>query len=313
MRQIATLPDDAAHKFADYLLTLRIETKLERQDDGTAVWVCDEDRVPQARQELEAFQQGPTDARYGQATAVANEMRSQEERVERAYRRRQKRADEQVAAVIGGGTRLLTLGILALAILVAVLTRMGKRDIVLTQELFISAPRQVAANGQQEPPAGTLDEVLSGQVWRLVTPILLHFSYLHLIFNLLMFLSLGGQVEARRGSLRFLLLLLVLAVASNLTQYYLGHPSIVNGGLVLYCSPYFGGLSGVVYGLFGYSWIKSRREPDLGIQVSTQTVVILLVWFLACFFMDNIANGAHAGGLAAGLLLGAIPTRWRRG
>ena len=64
MRQIAILPDDAARKFADYLLTLKIDTRLESEPAGVAVWVLDEDRVPQARQELQEFTHNPSDARY---------------------------------------------------------------------------------------------------------------------------------------------------------------------------------------------------------------------------------------------------------
>jgi GlpG protein len=313
MRQIGTLPDEAARRLADYLLTLKIETRLQPEEGGTGLWVCDEDRVPQARQELEAFQRNPSDPRYGEASAAADQLRRQEERTERDYRRRQQRASEQMARAVAGGTRLLTVGLLVLAVLVTTVTKFGKRDIVLTQELLITNPRSLADYlpllELNWPP---LPEVASGQVWRLVTPIFLHFDLLHLVFNLLMFLSLGGQVESARGSGRFLLLVLVLAVVSNLTQFYLGHPALEGGRLVLHHNPYGGGLSGVIYGLFGYVWVKGRLEPHLGMGVSPQTVVILMIWFIACFFMKDIGNGAHAGGLAAGLLIAALTARRRR-
>src|SRR3954454_19541368 len=88
MRQIVTLPDEDAQKFADYLLTLTIETQLHHDKDGQAVWVCDEDRVPQARQELEAFLRNPADSRYGKASSVAREIREEEEHTEEEYRER---------------------------------------------------------------------------------------------------------------------------------------------------------------------------------------------------------------------------------
>lgn len=43
------------------------------------------------------------------------------------------------------------------------------------------------------------DGVLSGQVWRLVTPIFMHFSIMHLVFNGWAFLDFGGQIERQKG------------------------------------------------------------------------------------------------------------------
>ncbi len=157
-----------------------------------------------------------------------------------------------------------------------------------------------------------LSEIRSGQIWRLVTPIFIHFGPLHLVFNMMTLLLLGGQVESRRGSIRMGLLVLILAVASNLAEYYLGHPSIANGWILFQSSPQFGGMSGVLFGLFGYAWMKSRFEPRLGLNLPRETVYLMLVWFFLCLLgvIPGIANGAHAGGLLLGLLIGYAPTFW---
>jgi GlpG protein len=299
MRQIATLPDEAARKLADYLLTLDIETRLQPEDQGTGVWVCDEDHLGQARAELEAFQRNPADTRYRQASAEADLLRWQQELTEQEYREQQEHADEQVARTGTPGPRPVTLALVAATVLVAVTTQLGTGEIVMTQELRISTQRDWPHLGQ----------VAGGEVWRLVTPIFLHFSPMHLIFNLLMFVALAGQIESLRGSARLLALTVVLAIVSNLTQYYFGHMTFEGFRPILHGSSNFGGLSGVVYGLFGYIWVKSRLEPWLGLSVTTQTVVILLGWFFLCLFMDDVANGAHAGGLVAGLVLGLISVR----
>ena len=62
------------------------------------------------------------------------------------------------------------------------------------------------------------ERVLEEEVWRLVTPALLHFGMLHLVMNLYWLWQFGGQIEDRRGLGFFAALLLVLAVASNLGQ-----------------------------------------------------------------------------------------------
>jgi GlpG protein len=198
---------------------------------------------------------------------------------------------------------------MVLAGMVSLVTKWGNPEIVLTQELLISTK-----------PADwpRLSQVASGEVWRLVTPMFLHFDWMHLVFNLIWALYLGGQIESLRGSGRLLLLVVVLSITSNLAQYYLGPPSFQGGHIVLRPSVYFGGLSGVVYGLFGYIWVKSRLEPHLGLYVSVQTVVFMLGWFFMCLFGVtsvlfgiSVANAAHSGGLVAGMVLAALFARRR--
>ena len=76
---------------------------------------------------------------------------------------------------------------------------------------------------------------------------------------------------------------------------------------------YFLGISGVVYGLFGYAWIKSNLEPNLGIHVSPVTTAIMMISFflgVGGFFNSmgiNVANTAHGAGLVAGVLIAYIP------
>ena len=52
-------------------------------------------------------------------------------------------------------------------------------------------------------------EILAGQLWRLITPILLHGSILHVGLNLYALWILGRQLEGIYGHWRFLILFLV--------------------------------------------------------------------------------------------------------
>ena len=61
--------------------------------------------------------------------------------------------------------------------------------------------------------------------------------------------------------------MLVIALISNLAQYYLD-VGVRGGGLVVQSNPLFGGMSGVLYGLFGYLWMKARYEPALGVELN---------------------------------------------
>ena len=130
----------------------------------------------------------------------------------------------------------------------------------------------------------------------------------------MMLLSLGGQVEASRGTVRFLALVLVLAVVSNLCEYYLEWDIRNNPPLSWKASPLFGGMSGVIYGLFGYAWMKQRFAPGLGLRLRRETVIIMLGWFVLCLtgLAGSIANVAHASGLILGVVIGVIPRLWKR-
>jgi GlpG protein len=113
---------------------------------------------------------------------------------------------------------------------------------------------------------------------------------------------LGAMIEARRGTLVLLALVLVSAVASNLGQY-------IDTG------PNFGGMSGVDYALFGYAWMQSRFNPRGGIFISQYTVFIGILWLVICMSSKaggDIANTAHLVGLAVGVVSGYVPLLLKR-
>ncbi|MFQ5734833.1 MAG: rhomboid family intramembrane serine protease, partial [Planctomycetaceae bacterium] len=139
-----------------------------------------------------------------------------------------------------------------------------------------------------------------GEIHRLITPIFLHFDILHLLFNMLWLRTLGAAIEMRRGSWRFALMVVFIAVTSNLAQYLYSHPA-------------FGGMSGVVFGLFGYLWMKSKYDPESGFFMPPQLVFMMMAWMVFCYFGPlNIANAAHTVGLIVGALLGLWTTFRRR-
>jgi GlpG protein len=303
MRQIATLPElDLARRLADYLLTLDIETRLEQGPGGWIVWVCDEDRVPRAREVLAEFVRAPADPRYSAATRDAAALRQKEEQAEAAYRRRHVQVRERWGEG-RGGPRALTYVFVTLCVAVGLSTDLGRTPGQLIPELLISWP-----------PRPGLPEVAAGQVWRLITPIFIHFGLVHILFNMIMLLDLGGRVEARIGSGRYLALVVVTAVVSNLAQYYLGPFNLKDLQHLFRPSPGFGGMSGVLYGLFGYAWMRGKYDPASGLGLSPGTVVILLVWLALGLFgaVERVANGAHAAGLLVGLIIGYAPHLWRR-
>jgi len=64
-------------------------------------------------------------------------------------------------------------------------------------------------------------QILQGQVWRLITPILLHGSLLHIGFNMYALYSIGPSLEKAYGHGRFLLLYLLGGFAGNTISFLL--------------------------------------------------------------------------------------------
>lgn len=295
MRTIGQLDSEAqARTLADYLFLRGIETRLEPARDGAwALWVVDEDQVAEAKALLSRFRSMPDAEEFYQATAAAERRRREAQRESRAEERLLQRPAAFPWRLGGGG---LTLILQVLCVAAALATRFGE-DAAWTGWLRISG----------FPPAdplrfwNSLAEVASGQVWRLITPVFLHFSILHLLFNLLWIQDLGTALEARIGTWRYAGLLAAVALVSNLCQYAAGGAG-------------FGGLSGVVYGVFGYLWVRSRLEADFGLFLAPLTAGLLLVYLALGIFglLGPTANVAHFSGLAAGAAAGWGAARFRR-
>lgn len=325
MRQLATLPSaDDARALADYLLTLKIDTQLDKQPDGWAIWIRDEDHLPRARQEWEEYQRNPADPRYKDAVSTAAGIRKQKLQEDKAYHRRQDRFYSKMgrAGVAGG----ITFALIAISVLVTVLIDGFAFGHSLQQALAIAPYRYVRiyfdrSGGLEETQlriiSPGLEPIVHGQIWRLVTPIFPHNGIVHLVFNMWWLHALGGAIEGRRGRVRYLALVLATAVLSNLGEYFLGN---IGSGLPLASLPRvpnFSGMSGVVYGLFGYIWMKTRFEPELGLLIGPRTVMFMMVWLFFCMTplaettVGNVANVAHVAGLLAGMVIGYAPMLWR--
>ncbi|RUO56523.1 rhomboid family intramembrane serine protease [Pseudidiomarina homiensis] len=140
----------------------------------------------------------------------------------------------------------------------------------------------------------TFTDVPWSQPWRLLTPVLLHFSLLHFLFNVFWWWYLGGRFERFYGSTYLVIALVFCGVFSNVMQF------MVSG-------PYFGGLSGVVYGLFGLAVVVSWQRPRHPLFLPVGLIVFMLVWLLLGYtdlLWVSVANTAHSAGLIAGLVLG---------
>ncbi len=300
MRQIGMLPTPRnAARLADYLLAQGIKTRVEETAKGAAIWVYDEDRIQRAAELLAEYVRDPHDTRYDSAADAAREVEKEAARKDAAFRKNyvdvRSRWDTARA-----GRQPLTMLLLAASIIATVATNFGDVTNPWTGRLSI-LPITVQGGERMWDDASGLAPTLERQPWRLVTEIFVHLNILHLVFNMSWLITLGTRIEYVCGHWRMLALVLVFAVVSNLAQYFWSGP----GGF---------GMSGVVYGLFGFAWMKSRLERDVRLYVSPTNVVIMIVWLFLCMTgkLGPIGNAAHVVGLCVGMLVGVAPTLWRR-
>ena len=184
----------------------------------------------------------------------------------------------------------LTMVLIMVSVAVTIVTGLGKNWDTLNWFLITD----VVMEGNSIKWHTGLPEVMNGQVWRLITPVFVHFGFIHIIFNMLWLNDLGNMVESRKGSWFLALFVAVTGISANVGQY-------------LWTSPLFGGMSGVVYGLLGYVWMKGKFDPLSRMSLDKNTVFMMLFWYVLCFtpvMPVAIANVAHTIGLVIGVLWG---------
>ena len=338
MRKIGQLRDERqARTFSDALYARGLENDVEAEDDGAfSVWVHDDDQLAQGRALLERFVLSPESSEWQGAPQEAKRLRKEEDRAaakrkSNVITRERMEYERNYAGFAWVPMLLMILSIAAtiwagdLGLGLGASSQGESEEQFMARQaraahLFIETPENyfirkqaakirkvMAENGMALPEevmeAKPLAEVRKGEVWRLFTPMFLHFGILHLLFNIICLRDLGGFLQHRFGAIYLLVFILAVAGVSNLIQ-------------LAAAGPRFGGLSGVNYGLLGFLWMRGKFDRGGFWQLNPQIVQFMIAWFVLCFFLPGVANGAHAGGLlfgmAAGFLTAQIANARRR-
>ncbi len=297
MRQIGTMPKGIdPNVFADYLLTLGIKARVDERPDGSHLWVYHEDHVARASDELQSYLATPDEPRFRAAAATAETIRRQERERDKEFRTNSRDVADLWARP-GLRRRPLTTLLVTICVTVFLMQEMPDRFPDVESKLSFSTG-YIDQDGEER--GSGMNEIAHGELWRLVTPVFMHITVLHIFFNMWWIVDLGTAIEVRRGTLRLAILVLVSAVISNLGQYVWmerGDPGAPH---------FFAGMSGVVYALFGYIWMKGVYQPEQGMILHPNTITIMLLWLVLCMTgaMGPIANAAHFMGLVAGVAAG---------
>ncbi|MGK9467320.1 rhomboid family intramembrane serine protease GlpG [Pantoea agglomerans] len=257
-----------AQAFVDYMATRGITLRIEHENHYV-IMLDDESKISLVENELQQFLHDPNHPRY-QAASWHSGKTDSGLRYERS----------NILANIRERAGPLTMTLMVLCIAIFILMQvMGDRTVMA----WLSWP--------------DADQHL--QVWRWFSHALLHFSLLHILFNLMWWWYLGGAVEKRLGSGKLFVILLISALLSGWLQ-------------AKFSGIWFGGLSGVVYALMGYCWLRGERDPDSGVYLERGLIGFALVWLVIGWFGVfglAIANAAHVAGLVVGLAMALVDTR----
>ena len=316
-----------AEQLCDYLLTEGIKATFsaanpaDDNDSGIQeIWVHDEDQLKTASEELERFKEEPNNSRYAEAGNKARTIRSEERARNEKIKKLQKKVHNRGPGAPSGATlnetfkRFPTTMILMLISIVATLVtnfgNIGNRGVVERDKLTLADQVYLELSfvdlfDYETTGKDPFASIKKGEIWRLFSNFFLHGGIFHIVFNMIMLYSLGRVLEQIHGSMFLLVLLVSCTISGTMVQILL--PPDLGG------SAFSIGASGGIYGLFGYLWIRPQVDASYPYRLPQQTIMLMIVFLFLCMtgILGDIANGAHVGGLAAGIAAAQFtgPTR----
>lgn len=135
--------------------------------------------------------------------------------------------------------------------------------------------------------------IVQGQLWRLITPILVHADILHIGFNMYALYVFGKSLERFYGPWKFLSIYLVSGFAGVVASFVLTEGASLGASTAI-----FGLLA--AQGVFAY---QNREVFGHQAQRVLKNIFIIAAINLALGLSPGIDNWGHLGGLIGGLLV----------
>ena len=268
-----------AHMLMDYLTAQRISSIVREVDGQFCVELEHAADLDTAKSITQHFIDAPNDPRYQAASWDNGRVDKRINQASKQSTQRWLQSPNTLAQL-----RLFPLTYLILAINLLIF---GLMSVSYETRLWVDSNLFIV-------PLNELQQ--TAQWWRLLTPDFIHFSVLHIAFNLLWWWILARPIEQYLGKISLLITFVVISLSANIGQLYVDGPN-------------FGGMSGVVYGLLGFTWWLGWLKPQWGFKVQPQIVGFMLVWLVigyADVLFVSMANTAHTLGLVSGCLLALL-------
>ncbi|MBC7964475.1 MAG: rhomboid family intramembrane serine protease, partial [Fuerstia sp.] len=213
MRELHKFTDERhANLLADVLKSRSMPAEVAQEENAWVVWVLSDDHRDKAREVLAEFQQNPDAPEFKTAASTLKQQQLDARAEEKKTRKLQVRIQDRWSGV-WWKSYPATMVLIGISVLVVLLCTdwqsMGKGQSMipptcnnelsrLRNALFIQPPSfsGLTQSGDQARfgSPSLLSILQSGQIWRFITPIFLHFSVLHILFNMMWLRNLGRGI-----------------------------------------------------------------------------------------------------------------------
>ena len=137
------------------------------------------------------------------------------------------------------------------------------------------------------------DQIRAGEVWRLLTPALLHANLMHIGFNMYALLSFGTGLERDFGHRRFLLLYILGAFAGNVMSFLMTNADSLGASTAIFA----------LVGAEGMFIINNRKLFAGRFRSAIGNIIFIVVINLVVIgSLANVDNWGHIGGLVSGAM-----------
>ncbi len=169
----------------------------------------------------------------------------------------------------------------------------------LTVLVYLAQMLTESALGVDIPAALGLKQnalILQGQLWRLITPVFLHGSILHLALNMYALVILGRSLEVIYGYWRFLLLYLIGGFAGNVVSFLFSPAPSLGSSTAIFALI----AAEAVYVYQNRAYYGPRARPIL------MNILFVAMLNFVIGLSPGIDNWGHLGGFTAGLAFAAL-------
>ncbi|MBR1866358.1 MAG: rhomboid family intramembrane serine protease [Lachnospiraceae bacterium] len=146
--------------------------------------------------------------------------------------------------------------------------------------------------------ASSYDTIMSGQWYRMITSLFVHFGLSHLMNNMVLLTYVGCELERRIGSLAYGILYLSAGLGGNLLSLwcYRQEEDLVSAGA-----------SGAIFGVIGALFMVLIMQRSETKELTPERLLIMsCITIYYGFTTTGVDNAAHIGGLICGIIGGFL-------
>ncbi len=195
-------------------------------------------------------------------------------------------AEVDAAMNLSGSNLYLTYGIIAINVLVFALMTMNGAGIMEVNSIV-----HIKWGSNFSPLT------LSGDWWRLLTNVFIHFGIIHLAMNMYCLYTVGVYLEPMLGKIKYITAYLCTGILASLVSLW-WHKEGVNSA----------GASGAIFGMYGLflALLITNLIPKQVRNALLQSIVVFIAYNLIYGMKSGVDNSAHIGGLISGFIFGTI-------